>query len=105
MRAIAAHLHLHQTSEEKKKVWDDDAKAFVERAYQINSPLYDKSGHPVTRPLNMHIDVLHRNGRNRYAIASLDASFSSLHRAKNAIRRHFSIPSRRQLIWREEVRS
>lgn len=30
-------------------------------------------------------------------------TFTSLHRAKNAIRRHFRIPSRKAMRWTEEV--
>lgn len=62
------------------------------------------------RILDAKIVVLHRaapNGKRLYraeaptgdAIAN---AFTSLHRAKNAIRRHFRIASRKELLWFEE---
>lgn len=73
----------------------------------------DNEGEPITRDLNASIQVHYEARRATYhpfaglnpiGMSGKSLARRSLHRAKNAIRRHFGIESRRLLIWREEQR-
>ena len=98
MRAIAAYQHLTETREVERSVWDDATHQFVKRRVQVATPRYDEHGKPVVKLLDANITV-HPEDTIRYHWGG--CRFTSLHRAKNAIRRHFGIESRRLLHWVE----
>jgi len=107
MRAIAAHQHITELQDRITKIWDDDQKKFVNFKSSVATPTYDEHGRPKLLRLDAHIEVEHNLGDRLYRTfygKAADHAFTSLHRAKNAIRRHFRIESRRLLVWTEEQR-
>lgn len=98
MRAIAAYQHLTETREVERRVWDDRECDFVTRRVQVASPRYDENGKPVLKRLDARI-IVHPGAPYRYHWGG--HGFTSLHRAKNAVRRAFGVESRRLLHWAE----
>lgn len=76
------------------------------RALAAKQITHDQHGNEIIFILDAYIEVDHGPLGNYFVRMSghkLDR-FTSLHRAKNAIRRYFGIESRRQLRWEEVSR-
>lgn len=92
------------------------AAKFVTIDNQTGLPLTGENGQELTTPLSGEvrvrhaIDVSEQRRRPLYLPFANNSQigrlggFTSLHRAKNAVRRHFGIESRRMMRWEETVR-